>query len=150
MIEPRLGHPQLGLGVGLRSVHFPYILKNNPDVDWFEIISENFMDSGGRPRYVLEQVAERYPIVMHGVSLSIGSSDPLNFSYLKKLKNLADNVDALWVSDHVCWTGVAGLNGHDLLPIPFTEQALRLPASRSARSSGDLPFPPTSEPSPLG
>ena len=83
------------------------------------------MDSGGRPRYVLEQVAERYPIVMHGVSPSIGSSDPLNFNYLKKLKNLADSVDALWVSDHVCWTGVAGLNGHDLLPIPFTEQALR-------------------------
>ena len=71
----RLGHPDLGLGVGLRTVHFPYILEHQPEVDWFEIISENFMDSRGRPRYVLEQIAERYPIVMHGVSLSIGSRE---------------------------------------------------------------------------
>ena len=83
------------------------------------------MDSGGRPRYVLEQVAERYPIVMHGVSLSIGSTDPLNFDYLRKLRDLARATNALWVSDHVCWTGVAGKNAHDLLPIPYTEQALR-------------------------
>ena len=76
---PRLGHRNLGLGVGLRSVHFPHILEHQPAVDWFEVISENFMDSGGRPRYVLDQIAERYPIVMHGVSLSIGSTDPLEF-----------------------------------------------------------------------
>ena len=82
MPPPRLGHPNLGLGVGLRTVHFPYILEHHPAVDWFEIISENFMDSGGRPRYVLEQIAERYAVVMHGVSLSIGSTDPLNFDYL--------------------------------------------------------------------
>ena len=92
MPTPRLGNPNLGLGIGLRSVHFPYILANHPQVDWFEIISENFIDSAGRPRYVLEQIAERYPVVMHGVSLSIGSTDPLDFDYLVKLKRLAREV----------------------------------------------------------
>lgn len=124
MIQPRLGHENLGLGVGLRTVHFSHILDQQPAVDWFEIISENFMDSQGRPRAVLEQIAERYPIVMHGVSLSIGSTDPLNREYLQKLKQLADSVQARWVSDHVCWTGVAGRNTHDLLPIPYTEETL--------------------------
>src|SRR4051812_19987836 len=88
MRPPRLGYPNLGLGVGLRTTHFPYLLRRTPAVDWFEIISENFIDSGGRPRYVLEQVAERYPVVMHGVSLSIGSTDPLDFDYLGKLRDL--------------------------------------------------------------
>jgi uncharacterized protein (UPF0276 family) len=124
MHTPRLGYANLGLGIGLRTVHFPYIIQNEPRVDWFEVISENFMDSGGRPRFVLEQVAERYPVVMHGVSLSIGSADQLDFDYLKKLKNLADAVNARWVSDHLCWTGVAGLNAHDLLPIPLNEETL--------------------------
>lgn len=124
MLKPRLGHDNLGLGVGLRTVHFAHILEHQPEVDWFEIISENFMDSGGRPRAVLEQIAERYPIVMHGVSLSIGSTDPLNRDYLKKLKSLAESVNAHWVSDHVCWTGVAGRNTHDLLPIPYNESTL--------------------------
>ncbi len=130
MIAPRLGHANLGLGVGLRTVHFPYILQYHPLVDWFEIISENFMDSGGRPRYVLEQIAERYPVVLHGVSLSIGSTDPLNFDYLTRLKQLAAFANARWVSDHLCWTGVAGRNAHDLLPIPFNEQTLRHVADR--------------------
>jgi len=120
----RLGYPNLGFGLGLRAVHYPDILEHWPDVDWFEIISENYMDSQGRPRYVLEQIAERYPIVMHGVSLSIGSTDPLDLDYLKKLKQLADELPAVWVSDHVCWTGVAGRNSHDLLPIPFNEDTL--------------------------
>ncbi len=124
MTRPRLGHDNLGLGVGLRTVHFPYILENNPPVDWFEIISENFMDSGGRPRHVLDQLAERYRIVMHGVSLSIGSTDPLDRDYLGKLKRLAVGVKAHWVSDHLCWTGVAGRNTHDLLPIPLNERTL--------------------------
>jgi len=124
MTVPRLGNPNLGLGVGLRTAHFPYILEHHPNVDWFEIISENFMDSGGRPRFVLEQIAERYSVVMHGVSLSIGSTDPLNLEYLSKLKALAKIVNARWISDHLCWTGVAGLNAHDLLPIPFNEQSL--------------------------
>jgi len=125
MIASRLGHPNLGLGVGLRSPHFSHILEHSPPVNWFEIISENFLDSHGRPRYVLEQIAERYPIVMHGVSLSIGSTDPLDFDYLAKLKRLAREVRAHWVSDHLCWTGVAGRNTHDLLPLPLTEEALR-------------------------
>src|ERR1700760_2051525 len=103
---PRLGYANLGLGVGLRTVHFPYLLANHPPVDWFEIISENFMDSGGRARYVLEQLAELYTLVLHGVSLSIGSTDPLDFDYLEKLRRLADVVQARWVSDHLCWTGV--------------------------------------------
>jgi uncharacterized protein (UPF0276 family) len=123
-LPSRLGYDNLGLGVGLRTVHFDHILREQPKVDWFEIISENFMDSQGRPRYVLEQLAERYPIVMHGVSLSIGSTDPLDRDYLLRLKRLADAVGARWISDHVCWTGVAGLNAHDLLPIPMNDATL--------------------------
>ena len=125
MTPPRLGHPNLGLGVGLRSTHFDYILANQPEVDWFEVISENFIDSQGRPRHVLRQIAERYAVVLHGVSLSIGATDPLNLEYLRKLKTLAREVGARWISDHLCWTGVLGRNSHDLLPIPFTEKTLR-------------------------
>ncbi len=121
----RLGNPDLGLGVGLRTVHFRHILETHPDVDWFEIISENFIDSQGRPRYVLEQIADRYPIVMHGVSLSIGSTDPLDFEYLTRLRDLARIVKPKWISDHLCWTGVAGRNTHDLLPIPFNRHTLK-------------------------
>jgi uncharacterized protein (UPF0276 family) len=124
MTAARLGHENLGLGVGLRTVHFGHILDRQPEVDWFEIISENFMDSRGRPRYVLEQIAERYPVVMHGVSLSIGSGDPLNFDYLARLKRLADDIKPRWISDHLCWTGVLGLNSHDLLPVPLNEETL--------------------------
>lgn len=114
----------LGLGLGLRTVHYPYILEHWPEVDWFEIISENFMDSCGRPRHVLEQIAERYPLVMHGVSLSIGSTDPLDFDYLARLKALANEVKPQWISDHLCWTGVAGINTHDLLPMPLNQESL--------------------------
>lgn len=122
--------PRLGLGLGLRNVHFEHILAEWPAVQWFEAISENFMDSGGRPRYVIRQVAERYPVVLHGVSLSIGSTDPLNFDYLGKLKALAAEVEPMWVSDHLCWTGVLGMNSHDLLPVPLTEETLRHVAGR--------------------
>ena len=125
MVAARLGLPALGFGVGLRTVHYRHVLDHQPDVDWFEVISENYLDSHGRPRAVLEAVAERYPIVLHGVSLSIGSTDPLNFDYLRKLKALADAVRAAWVSDHVCWTGVLGRNTHDLLPLPLTEESLQ-------------------------
>jgi uncharacterized protein (UPF0276 family) len=124
------GDPHLGFGVGLRSVHFGHILKCWPAVDWFEVISENFLDSQGRPRYVLQQIAERYPVVMHGVSLSIGSTDPLDFDYLAKLKRLAGEVRARWISDHLCWTGIAGRTSHDLLPLPLTEGALAHVAAR--------------------
>lgn len=117
--------PHLGFGVGLRTVHYADILRDRPEVDWFEAISENYLDSQGRPRRVLEQVAERYPVVLHGVSLSIGSVDPLDRDYLAKLRRLADSVRARWVSDHICWTGVLGRNSHDLLPLPYTEESLR-------------------------
>ncbi len=123
-VPARLGHENLGFGIGLRAVHYAEILQNRPPIDWFEIISENYIDSQGRPRHVLDQIAEAYPIVMHGVSLSIGSTDELNFDYLQKVKDLASAVNARWVSDHVCWTGVAGVNSHDLLPIPYNEETL--------------------------
>jgi len=120
----RWNFPDLGLGLGLRPLHFNYILENWPAVDWFEILSENYMDTEGRPAYVLNQIAERYPIVMHGVSMSIASTDPVDFDYLRKLKALAARVNAKWLGDHVCWTGVAGRNGHDLYPIPYNENTL--------------------------
>ena len=110
---------------GCEAVHFDYILQHEPRVDWFEIISENYIDSHGRPRYILDQIAERYPLVMHGVSMSIGSTDPLDFDYLGKLKKLANEINPHWISDHLCWTGVAGVNSHDLLPIPLTEETLQ-------------------------
>jgi len=101
-----------------------------PDVGWFEIISENYMQTAGRPLYFLDQIAERYSIVMHGVSMSIGSTDELDMGYLAELKALRDRTRALWVSDHLCWTGVAGRNTHDLLPMPYTDEALRHTAAR--------------------
>jgi uncharacterized protein (UPF0276 family) len=123
---PRLGMPNLGLGVGLRAPHFPYLMQHqDPLVDWFEIISENFMDNYGYARHVLEQMAAKRPVVMHGVSLNIGSADPLNFDYLKKLKELAAFVKPPWISDHLCWTGVAQVNTHDLLPLPLNEESLK-------------------------
>jgi len=127
---PRLGLPHLGFGVGLRTTHFGYLQDHAARVDWFEILSENFMDSQGRPRYILDQIAERYPLVMHGVSLSIGSTDPLNFDYLHRLKRLADEIHPAWISDHLCWTGVAGLNTHDLLPLPLNDESLTHVARR--------------------
>lgn len=122
---PRLGLPHLGLGLGLRTAHYHHILQEWPAVDWFEAISENYMDSRGRPRHVLNQVAARYPVILHGVSLSIGSTDPLDWDYLGRLKALADEIQPAWVSDHVCWTGVAGQNNHDLLPLLLTEASLK-------------------------
>jgi uncharacterized protein (UPF0276 family) len=120
-----LNIPSLGLGLGLRSKHFNYILENKPAVDWFEFISENFIDSGGRPRQVLRKLSEIYPLVMHGVSLSIGSTEPLNMEYLSKLKQLSAEIKPQWASDHLCWTGVNGMNTHDLLPVPLTEESLK-------------------------
>jgi uncharacterized protein (UPF0276 family) len=121
---PRLGYPNLGLGVGLRSAHFEYLLENMPDVDWFEVIPENFMDSYGMPRHVLKRIAASYPVVLHSLSLSVGSTDPIDFSYLRRLDQLADETDAVWLSDHVCWTAVGGVNTHELVPIPFNEESL--------------------------
>ena len=123
-MKNRFDLPDLGVGVGLRVPHFDHVLAERPAVDWFEIISENFMDTEGRPMRVLEQVREHYPIVMHGVSMSIGSTDPLDRDYLARLKRLADRIDVAWMGDHVCWTGVNGRNGHDLYPVPYTEESL--------------------------
>ncbi len=122
--------PSLGFGVGLRRPHYSYILEHRPPVDWFEVISENFMVDGGRPLEVLEGVREHYPIVLHGVSLSIGSADPLNRDYLDKLAALAGRFEPAWVSDHLCWTGVGGHNLHDLIPLPYTEEAVRHVSAR--------------------
>jgi len=122
--------PHLGFGLGLRPDHYSHILENQPNIDWFEIISENYMDTGGKPRRNLSKIAERYPLVMHGVSLSIGTVDPLNSEYLKKLKKLADEIKPAWISDHLCWTGIAHKNSHDLLPVPYTEEALKHIISR--------------------
>lgn len=116
--------PTLGFGLGLRPKHYPYIFEHRPSVDWFEIISENFMDTDGRPKRNLARMKELYPIVMHGVAMSIGTVDPLNSEYLKKLKTLINWLNPVWVTDHLCWTGIAHKNSHDLLPVPYTEEAL--------------------------
>jgi uncharacterized protein len=117
--------PFLGFGVGLRRPHYTNVLENWPPMDWFEVISENFMLAGGRPLEVLERVREHYPIVLHGVSMSIGSTDALNRQYLSDLARLARRFEPAWISDHLCWTGVGGHNLHDLIPLPYTEEAVR-------------------------
>ncbi len=118
--------PFLGFGLGLRPRHYSEILEAETPlpIDWFEIISENYMVDGGRPRHMLDRVRERYPIVMHGVSMSIASTSELNWDYLARLKRLAEEVNPVWISDHLCWTGVHGINLHDLLPVPYTREAL--------------------------
>ncbi|MCG7875300.1 MAG: DUF692 domain-containing protein [Candidatus Thiodiazotropha taylori] len=116
--------PFLGYGLGLRRQHYDDVLESRPDVDWFEIISENYMVDGGKPLHYLSRIRERYPMVMHGVSMSIGGIEPLDYTYLKKLKELIERVEPMWFSDHLCWTGVNKLNLHDLLPLPYTEEAL--------------------------
>lgn len=138
---PRLGLANLGLGVGLRNKHFNYLLHHPPQVDWFEIISENFMDDFGYARHILMHVRKDVPVVMHGVSMSIGSSDPLNFVYLEKLKALAEAIEPEWISDHLCWTGVANINTHDLLPMPMTEESLKHVCERILRVQDFLKRP---------
>jgi uncharacterized protein len=123
----------LGMGLGLRPIYYPDILEKKPNVDWFEIISENYMVPGGRPLAMLDKIRADYPIVMHGVSMSIGSTAPLDMDYLTKLKALAERVEPKWISDHLCWTGVHGVNLHDLMPIPYTEEAVAHVAGRIGR-----------------
>ena len=123
-IEGPVHRPNLGFGLGLRPEHYLEILESRPSVDWFEIISENYLVPGGKPLYYLDRIREHYPMVMHGVSLSIGGSDPLDVEYLRALERLADRVEPAWVSDHLCWTGIDGRNLHDLLPLPYTEEAI--------------------------
>jgi uncharacterized protein (UPF0276 family) len=120
----------LGFGLGLRTDHFEHILQHQPDIDWFEILSENYLVAGGKPRYYLEAIAEQYPLVMHGVSMSIGSTDPLDMDYLKALKKLSNDIQPKWISDHICWTSIHGINSHDLLPLPYTEETVKHVAER--------------------
>jgi uncharacterized protein (UPF0276 family) len=122
--------PYLGFGLGLRPDHYEAILEQQPALDWFEVITENYLISGGKPLYYLDRIRELYPMVMHGVSLSIGSSDSIDLDYLKQVKELANRIDPVWISDHVCWTGVNGINMHDLLPLPYTVQTIKHVVSR--------------------
>lgn len=115
--------PFLGFGLGLRTEHYETILETHPPVDWFEVLSENYLVAGGKPLYYLDRIRAEYAVVMHGVSLSIGG-DKINREYLKKLKELADRVEPEWISDHLCWTGIRGKNLHDLMPLPYTEEAI--------------------------
>jgi hypothetical protein len=134
-IEPRAavqGCTVSGFGLGLRPDHYETILAGPRRVDWFEILSENYMIPGGKPLHYLDRIRADYPVVMHGVSLSIGSTDPLNRHYLRDLKTLINRAQPQWVSDHLCWTGVGGHNLHDLLPLPYTEEALRHVVDRVA------------------
>jgi hypothetical protein len=126
----RADFPFLGFGVGLRRQHYTHVLDAHPPVDWFEVVSENFIVPGGRPLQILERVREHYPIVLHGVSMSLGSTDPLNREYLAGLRDLARRFEPAWVSDHLCWTGVGGQNLYDLLPLPYTEESVLWVAGR--------------------
>src|ERR1700677_4560237 len=119
-----------GFGLGLRPVHYEALLGESHAIDWLEIVSENYLVPGGQPLDYLERIRARFPVVMHGVSLSIGSTDPLDRQYLPDLKDLARRVEPAWVSDHLCWTGVEGRNVHDLLPLPYTEEALAAVTAR--------------------
>lgn len=116
--------PRLGFGLGLRPPHYPDVVDGDPRVDWWEVISENFMVAGGNPRRVLRAVRERWPVVLHGVSLSIGSTDPLDEAYLTRLAALISEVEPAIVSDHLCWSSFGGHAAHDLWPLPYTEEAL--------------------------
>jgi uncharacterized protein (UPF0276 family) len=118
--------PSPGFGLGLRTAHYAEVLAGPCSVDWFEILSENYMVPGGKPLAMLDQIRRDYPMAMHGVSMSIGSSGGPDLDYLLDLKKLARRVEPLWISDHLCWTGVHGRNMHDLLPLPYTEETIKL------------------------
>jgi uncharacterized protein (UPF0276 family) len=125
--------PSLGFGLGLRPSHYEDLLhKRLGSVAWLEVLTENYLVPGGKPLHYLARIREHYPLVMHGVSLSVAGNEPLNLDYLHQVRELADSVHAHWISDHLCWTGVDGVNLHDLMPIPFTGDALRYIAKRIA------------------
>jgi hypothetical protein len=135
-VAPRLGLPHLGDGVGLRDPHFEHLMRTPPDdwgVDWFEVVSENFLDHHGFAEALLDRVAAHRPVVMHGVSLSIGSVEPLDEDYLAAIVALAERLKPAWISDHLCWTGIGGHNTHDLLPMPLTEASLAHVVDRIGR-----------------
>lgn len=123
--------PNLGIGIGLRIPHYEDIFRLQPNIDWFEIISENFMVDGGKPLEILDRILERYPVVQHGVSLGIGSPDALDFDYLKRLKALARRTKTPWISDHLCWGRLPDAHYHDLLPLPHTKEVVDYVAERA-------------------
>ncbi|MCC5831460.1 MAG: DUF692 domain-containing protein [Chlamydiales bacterium] len=123
--------PKLGIGIGLRPVHYEEIFSYNPAIDWFEIISENYMVKGGKPLENLERILERYPVVQHGVNLAIGSPDPLDWDYLKQLKALTRRTKTPWLSDHLCWGRLPGAHFHDLLPLPYTQEVVKYVSERA-------------------
>jgi uncharacterized protein (UPF0276 family) len=113
-----------GFGLGLRTEHYETVLNEPHAIDWLEVITENYLVPGGKPLHYLERIRRRFPLVMHGVSLSIGSTDPIDLDYLAQVRILAARIEPHWISDHLCWTGIEGRNLHDLLPLPYTEEAL--------------------------
>jgi uncharacterized protein len=119
-----------GFGLGLRPEHYEAILNEPHAIDWLEVITENYLVPGGKPLSYLDRVRDRFPLVMHGVSMSIGSTDPIDRDYLKQVRGLAARIEPHFISDHLCWTGVDGKNLHDLLPLPYTEEALRTISAR--------------------
>jgi uncharacterized protein (UPF0276 family) len=127
-----------GFGLGLRKQHYPEFLEHRVAVDFVEVISENFMIDGGRPRRILREVRERYPVALHGVSMSVGSADGMDRAYLARLRALVDEIDPLFVSDHLCWTRFGGFNSHDLLPLPYTDEALTIVCANIANAQDAL------------
>src|SRR5262245_54653682 len=117
--------PALGFGLGLRTQHYEALLAQRAQVDWLEALTDNYLVPGGQPLHFLGRIREQYPLALHGVALSIGATDELDREYLRQVKALATRFDVAWISDHLCWTGVTGRNTHDLLPLPYTEEALR-------------------------
>lgn len=128
----------LGFGIGLRSPHYDYVLEHLPAVDWFELITENYLAPGGRPRAILRQVREHYPVVLHGLSFNIGSAEAPDADYLRQLKQLIHECQPAWISDHLCWTGLHGHTSHDLLPIAYNQQTLTQVSSKVARIQDTL------------
>lgn len=123
-----------GFGLGMRKPHYPAFIEGRVDVDFVEVISENFMVDGGQPRRILRQVREHYPVALHGVSMSVGSAEAASPDYLRRLRALVDEIQPLFVSDHLCWTGIHGFNSHDLLPLPYDEETLAVVASNVQRA----------------
>ena len=119
-----------GFGLGLRPPHYEAILNEPHDIDWLEIVTENYLGLGGKPLHYLDRIRAKFPVAMHGVSLSIGSTDPLDRGYLAQVRALADRIEPSWISDHLCWAGVEGVNLHDLLPLPYTEETLAVVVDR--------------------
>jgi uncharacterized protein (UPF0276 family) len=123
----------LGFGLGLRSQHYDYVLEHQPAVDWFELITENYLAPGGRPRAILHKIRAHYPVVLHGLSFNIGSNEAPDLHYLAQLKALINDIQPAWVSDHICWTGLHGKTSHDLLPIAYNPETLSQVADKVNR-----------------